>query len=138
MLAALRLLQLLRSPSCLAGCSRSSRKAALTRSGLPSRPQRRMLRVSAWRSCWTKRGEVESAKDAFGARGLASPGPLLDAFSCTFCGLLVSVWFLVPAVYVVIQAHCGCLRGVVCLRSCRVHGDRGSFVLVAAGQRRAS
>ena len=70
------LLQLLRSPSCLAGCSRSSRKAALTRSGLPSRPQRRrMLRASAWRGCWTKRGEVESAEDAFGARGFASPGP---------------------------------------------------------------
>ena len=39
--------------------------------------------ASAWRSCSTKREEVESAKDAFGARGLASPGPLLDAFSCT-------------------------------------------------------
>ena len=41
------------------------------------------MRASAWRSCWTKKGEVESAKDAFGARGLASPGPFPDAFSCT-------------------------------------------------------
>ena len=56
---------------------------------------------------------MASAEDAFGARGLASPCPLLDAFSCTFCGLpVVSVWFLVPVVYVEIQAHSGCLRGV--------------------------
>ena len=92
MLAALRLLQLLRSPSCLAGCSRSSRKAALTRSGLPSRPQGRR------RGCWTKRGEVESAEDAFGARGLASPGPLLNAFRCPRCTHLETWTFYEPLV----------------------------------------
>ena len=62
--------------------------------------------ASAWRSCWTKRGEVESAKDAFGARGLASPGPLLDAFSCTFCGFqVVLVWSLCSLVLA--SAHAG-------------------------------